>query len=534
MVGCWRLSSSNMAKFVVVVLMMLLFVAPNIGIVSSEEASFNQRRHLMQVGNGSESGRVSDNTARVDPLDHLKKYRGGYDITNKHYWSSTAFTGIYGYTIAVAWALCGLVYGLCLVVTSCCYKKKKVQEFKNGSNIHKQFYLRPVLVAVFLTLLAIIGCGLVLGGTAKFHSRAKTVVDILINTADDASDTIYNTTTAMDDMNNSLEAAQETGRVSGFLSSTSKRLDDQAADISRQARKNRRAIYKGLKIVYIITSVIISINLVAAIVMTVSGILKSRRSLRLLIGICWIVAFFCWMFFGIYYFIYNFADDTCTALEGFQQDPYNNSLSSLLPCDELLSAKSVLSEVSAEVHNIVNQVNRNIDKTYGNIAQICNPFSPPPEYQYQPQKCPADTIQIGDIPQLLKLVACPDYEGSTCTGGILIPVRDYNLMESYSTSIQRLLNQYPHLERLVECQTVTDAFSDILHNHCKPLKRYGRMVWGALAFLSVVMVALVLICVYEVVYQLKHRSSDSSVKPYSTGGETLESGVDKATNNDYE
>lgn len=28
-----------------------------------------------------------DNTIRVDPLDHFQKYRGGFNITNKHYWS---------------------------------------------------------------------------------------------------------------------------------------------------------------------------------------------------------------------------------------------------------------------------------------------------------------------------------------------------------------------------------------------------------------------------------------------------------------
>lgn len=48
------------------------------------------------------------------------------------------------------------------------------------------------------------------------------------------------------------------------------------------------------------------------------------------------------------------------------------------------------------------QVNRNISTTYGNIVQICNPFSAPPEYQYQPQDCPANTVQIGDIPQVCK------------------------------------------------------------------------------------------------------------------------------------
>ena len=27
------------------------------------------------------------NTIRVDPLDNFKKYRGGFNVTNKHYWS---------------------------------------------------------------------------------------------------------------------------------------------------------------------------------------------------------------------------------------------------------------------------------------------------------------------------------------------------------------------------------------------------------------------------------------------------------------
>lgn len=29
----------------------------------------------------------SDATVRVDPLNHLKKYRGGFNVTNDHYWS---------------------------------------------------------------------------------------------------------------------------------------------------------------------------------------------------------------------------------------------------------------------------------------------------------------------------------------------------------------------------------------------------------------------------------------------------------------
>jgi hypothetical protein len=44
-------------------------------------------RNLLQTDNVSEPIRQSDDTVRVDPLDSFKKYRGGYNITNKHYWS---------------------------------------------------------------------------------------------------------------------------------------------------------------------------------------------------------------------------------------------------------------------------------------------------------------------------------------------------------------------------------------------------------------------------------------------------------------
>lgn len=44
-------------------------------------------------------------------------------------------------------------------------------------------------------------------------------------------------------------------------------------------------------------------------------------------------------------------------------------------------------------------------------------------------------------------------------------------VEIYTTSIQSLLNVYPGMENLVECQTVKDAFSEIIIEHCKPLKR---------------------------------------------------------------
>lgn len=88
-------------------------------------------------------------------------------------------------------------------------------------------------------------------------------------------------------------------------------------------------------------------------------------------------------------------------------------------------------------------------------------------------------------------------------------------MQAYATSIQNILKVYPGMERLVECQTVNDAFADILENHCGPLKRNSHLVWGSLVFLSVVMVALVLIWTVEAAHEQSHHSSlDGSVKPH--------------------
>ena len=89
-----------------------------------------------------------------------------------------------------------------------------------------------------------------MGGTAKFHSRAKTIVSIIIDTADQASNTIRNATEAIKKISETLESSNGIGDygtdAASFLASTSDKLDDEAAHIERQARKNRHLVGRGL------------------------------------------------------------------------------------------------------------------------------------------------------------------------------------------------------------------------------------------------------------------------------------------------
>lgn len=79
--------------------------------------------------------------------------------------------------------------------------------------------------------------GLVLGENARFQSRAQTVVDIIIETANGASGTIHNITEAMRNIRHDSEAADVGTEASNFLSSTSHKLDAGAANIQREARR---------------------------------------------------------------------------------------------------------------------------------------------------------------------------------------------------------------------------------------------------------------------------------------------------------
>lgn len=46
---------------------------------------------MFGADNATEEIRQKDNTIRVDPLENFTKYRGGFNISNKNYWSVNFF-----------------------------------------------------------------------------------------------------------------------------------------------------------------------------------------------------------------------------------------------------------------------------------------------------------------------------------------------------------------------------------------------------------------------------------------------------------
>lgn len=486
-------------------------------------------RILVERDNTSGSS-LTLRTERIDPLDDLKKYKGGYNITNKHYWSSAVFTGKFGYIVAALWIVSGLIYGMIVLVSNLCFNKRRALYRKNKSRVTNKHSLWPIVLGLTFTVLAIVASGVALGGSSRFHSEAKAIKNTIVGAANEASSTIRNVTTAVQSIQRNTEVYVNLAGSSSLNTKTQK-LSDDADNIRRKAEKNMHRLNKGLRIMNVSTIITVSLNLIAILALLASRTLKFRRICSMLISLCWVLAFLFWLYFGFYYFLDKVAGDTCAALEEYRQDPRNSTLSSILPCNDRTSAKKALREVAGEIHGIVDQVNANISRLQSPslpvVEYVCNPFLGPPDYRYQPENnCSANTIRIRDIPQVLKMYTC---SAGTCREGEFIPAHDYDIALEAINSIEMILDAYPGMQRLVDCQLVRDAFSKILSEDCEPLKKYAHTSWAAFATLSTIMAVLLVTWMVEARRDSRYCSSNGSVKPHSVSvddseAETVEIG----------
>lgn len=299
-------------------------------------------------------------------------------------------------------------------------------------------------------------------------------------------------------MQNTSKLYNNSSQAFDHLNSTVEALNSEAVEIQAKADKNLRLVSKGIKILEVVTILIVILNLVAVLALLVGRPLRLQKLYYLCIAFCWILTAFLWMYFGLYYFLDKFAGDTCIALDEYQLNPQNSTLGTIIPCSEKLSGNVILHDVGAGIHDIIDQVNSNIytiksEYSVKQLDYICNPFTGSPDYRYRPENCPSGAATIGDIPQILRRLTCSDFNGGVnCGPSELSSAIDYDKVQTYTSSIQNVLDIFPGTERLVSCELVKAGFADIVGNHCPQLQRGARATWSALAALSTATALLVI------------------------------------------
>ncbi|KAH9715508.1 Plasma membrane fusion protein [Citrus sinensis] len=168
--------------------------------------SFLEENDVKLLENNSSLILAANRTHRKDPLDHFKYYKGGWNISEKHYFSSVGFTAAPLFLIAAIWFL---GFGLSLLIN--------------------------------------VGSIVLYIGQEKFHNSTKNTLKYVVNQADA---TVNELRTA----SNCLSAAKTTGVDQIFLPPSvqhnidrvDKKINGSATTLEKETHDNSDKIRKAL------------------------------------------------------------------------------------------------------------------------------------------------------------------------------------------------------------------------------------------------------------------------------------------------
>ncbi|KAL3501829.1 hypothetical protein ACH5RR_036278 [Cinchona calisaya] len=447
---------------------------------------------------------AGNRTKRPDILSGFQKYRGGWDIANKHYWASVGFTGAAGFILALLWFVS---FGLALLVHHCCGWRLDIK----GHESCRSERVCLILLILF-TCAAAIGCILLSVGQDEFHDEALHTLAYVVNQSDYTVDTLRNVTGYM--------ALAKTVRVAQvFLPSDVKNSIDQlnvelnaAADtLQEKTNENSGKMEKVFNAVRSALIAIAVLMLLISLLGLVLSILGYQHAIHIFVVSGWLLVAVSFVLCGVFVILNNAISDTCMAMGEWVDNPHaETALSNILPCVDQATTNQTLFKSKQVVNDIVNIVNGFVD-SYANS----NPHSPANSHYYN-QSGPAVPRLCYPYDAQLQDRNCSDQEASmanaslvwqnyTCTvspDGLCISIGRltpdmYSQMVA-AVNINYALQHYtPPLLSLQNCNFVRDTFRNITLNYCPPLEHYLRVVNAGLAMISVgVMLSLALWILY--------------------------------------
>jgi len=426
---------------------------------------------------------------RLDPTNKLRHYRGGYDLTSKHYWASVAYTGIYGYSIGVAWLLLGLIIALLACSRCCCCPRERSKEHHSSN-----YYWLPRILVLLLSLFAI-GCFIALFVRNKqVFNEANKAKHTISDAATIATDAVHTVTNTLAKVDNVMTKYNIPG-LSAFASVEAS-LNKSADSITNKINRNVRKFNRLVTDVEIVLIVILSLGLLLILAGLIPAFLRWRRFFFVIIVIGWILAALTWLLFGLFFFLNNVADDTCEALDEYIQAPANTTLNSLVPCVDLAAAGTAFTLAREVIYNGIETVNSTVTSIQqfnnfigtgnGSVSGICNPIGGPPNYTYI-GTCANGTITIGNLPVVLQPYVClSNMSTLTCfTDGRWISQSENTTLYELSNGAQSLLNIIPTISGLANCSFVYNTFETFVNERCNPLKSGLRHLWIPLLLVSI-------------------------------------------------
>ncbi|CAD6241858.1 unnamed protein product [Miscanthus lutarioriparius] len=468
---------------------------------------------------------AADRTYRKDPLNGFRKYPGGWNISEVHYFASVGYTAIPLFAIALAWFVIFFLVMLGICCHHCCCPHHTYKYSRTA-------YALSLILLILFTCAAIAGCAMLYDGQAKFHKSTTTTLKFVVSQANYTVDNLRN-------LSDSLSAAKRIDIAQSFLlppnvqtqiNEIQGKLNSSATDLAIKTTDNAAKIKKLLNRVRLALIVIAAVMLLLAFIGFLLSIFGLEFLVSLLVVIGWILVTGTFILCGVFLLLHNVVSDTCVAMEEWVAHPTEHTaLDEVIPCVEPATANESLyrsRQVTFELVNVVNQVITNVSNRnfppqltpfYYNqsgplMPLLCNPFTP----DLRDRNCTRGEVTLDNATQVWKNYECQSKTVSgaeiCATVGRVTP-SIYSQMAA-SVNVSQGLYQYgPFLIQLEDCTFVRDTFTTINQGYCPGLERYSKWVYVGLVMVSS---AVMLSLIFWVIYarERRHRVYSKQHQPY--------------------
>ncbi|XP_020581204.1 uncharacterized protein LOC110025213 isoform X2 [Phalaenopsis equestris] len=444
-------------------------------------------------------------TRRPDVLNKFRHYRGGWDITNRHYWASVGFTGAAGFILALIWFLS---FAFALAVFHCCDWRMTIKE-KSSERSQQWFYL---LFLLLFTCTASIGCIVLCVAQDEFHDEASNTLSFVVQQSDFIVQILRNVTDylslaktiSVDEFYISSDAQNEINKLDVDLRSAAHIISEKTTENSE---KIRRAVNYVRDVLILVAVIMLLLALIG---------FGHKRAIYVFTTAGWLLVAVTLFLFGVFVILKSTVGDTCTAMNEWAHYPHTESaLSNILPCIDPKTTDRTLFQskiVVLQLVSVVNSVIRSTANSNHSTSQSSNHFNQsgpvmpllcsPYDSKLEPRYCRSNEVSFSNASLVWKDYICAVSESGSCTGfGRITPNVYLQLVVAVNASYA-LEHYTPLLLNLQDCKFVRESFNTITSDYCNYLERDLSMVNTGLLLISI---GVILCLLFWILYTNRRR-----------------------------
>ncbi|GAB2216159.1 hypothetical protein Droror1_Dr00023928 [Drosera rotundifolia] len=463
------------------------------------------RRGVNEVVENSSLVLAEERTYRRDPLDGFRRYAGGWNISDTHYWTSVGFTAVPFFAIAAAWFV---FFGLTLSFICLCYCCCEREPY----GYSRTCYALSLIFLILFTIAAIGGCVVLYTGQGKFHTSTRDTLDFIVSQAHD-------TVGKLDDVSGYLSAAKNVGvdqvtlpqALQTRINDLQSKINASSSTLSRKTDDNARKIQTVLDDVRLALITVAAIMLVVVFFGFLLSVFGVQCLVYFLVILGWIFVTGTFMLCGVFLLLHNVIGDACVAMDEWVQNPTaHTALDDILPCLDNTTAQDILSKSKDVTHEtvglidtvIINYTNVNTPPYFNQsgplVPVLCNPFN----VDLSDRSCSAGEVEFQNATQVWSKYICQVSANGVCaTTGRLIP-KIYAQMSVGVNISYGLYHFTPFMLELVDCGFVRSTFSSISKTYCPRLRKYTQWIYLGLVVVSA---AVMLSLIFWVIYARERR-----------------------------